>query len=607
MASFKIIVREDMEMVRKKTHRELIKGWHPFTEEECQRYSAKGFWHNLITGDLLDRNAEVFPNKLAFADEKTEVTWKELQQKANRLAIHLKRLGVEYGDFFLLLMMNTIEYPYLYFALQRLGAIPVMCLPRHRRAEVSYETKLHTAKGIIVPVGEKFDYVGMVNEFKDEQPNLKIFLTAGGETPEGWIAIEELMKQEIEKEYPQDYLEQFKPVPDDISTEQLSGGTTGVPKGIPRTHNDYICQWDYMGRAAGYTDESVALVVIPALHNAAFTDMIGPVTFRGGTVILCKTPRPEKHFEMVEKYKVTHVMLIPIQITYWMQAQDKMKNYDMSSLKVIMSGAEKVRPEFVKWALEDLGINFCNHLGMAEGPLLANRWDGPKEPQMYTINKPVIIDPDVQLRLVDDEGRDVKPGEIGEMIMKGPLTFKGYFRNEEENKVAFDEQGFLHSGDLMSLREDGRYVVEGRKKDMIKRAGENVYPAIVEDRIAAFVKVQHCAAIGMPDKVLGEKLCVFVQPVKGEAITLEEITAYLKAQGVAVYELPERLEVVNGWPLTPKNAIDKRRLRAYITTKAVEEGAVNKEHGNDYLKKDKFTVDDVLEGKVKIEFTQTPT
>ncbi|MFC2020760.1 AMP-binding protein [Chloroflexota bacterium] len=592
-------------MPERKTHRELVKGWHPFTKEECRRYAAKGYWHNLTIGDLLDRNAKVFPDKLAFVDEKTEVTWKELQHKAGRLAIHLQRLGLRYGDFVILLMMNDINYPYFYFALQRIGVIPVMCLPRHRLAEISHEARLHEAKGVIVPVGEKVDYVSMVNEFKDEQPHLKIFLTTGGEAPEGWTAVEELMKQEVEEVPHQGYPERYKPVPDDICTEQLSGGSTGIPKGIPRTHNDYICHWDYMGRVSGYTDESVALVVIPGPHNASLVTMIGPATFRGGTVVLCKTQAPEKHFEIIEKYGVTHVMLIPIQITYWMQSQEKMKNYNMASLKVMLSGAEKVRPEFVKWALDDLGINFCNHYGMSEGPLIANRWDGPKEPQLHTINRPIIVDPDVQIRLVDDEGRDVGPGETGELIIKGPLTFKGYFRNEEENRIAF-EDGFLHTGDLMSLRDDGRLVVEGRKKDMIKRAGENVYPSVVEDKIAGLHGVAHCAAIGMPDRILGEKLCVFIQPTKGETISLDDVVNYLKEQGTVVYSLPERLEVVDGWPLTPKNAIDKRSLRAYITTKAVQEGVVTQEHADDYLKKDKVSVSDIINETFRIEFDKQP-
>jgi non-ribosomal peptide synthetase component E (peptide arylation enzyme) len=594
------------ERALRKTHRELIKGWHPFTEEECERYAAKGLWHNLTVLDLLDRNAEVFPHKLAIVDEKTEVTWRELQERAIRLAIHLNRLGVGYGDFFVLDLVNTVEYTYFYFGLNRIGAIPVMCLPRHRRAEVEHQIKLHDAKGIVVPVGEKFDYVGMVDEIRAQHPGLEIFLTVGGEAPPGWKSTEELIEDEVEKEHAPDFLERLRPDSNDICIEQLSGGTTGLPKGIPKTHNEYICQWDYLGRAAGHTDESIALIVIPALHNAAFALCLGPSVFRGGTVVLCKTASAEKQFEMIQRYRVTHIMLIPIQITYWMRAEREMKAYDLSSLKVIWSGAEKVRPEFVKWVLDDLGVNFVNIFGTTEGIHFCTRWTTPKEPQMRTIGRPLIVDPDVEVRLVDGEGRDVNQGEIGEMISRGALTFKGYFRNNDENKNSFDEQGFFYSGDLMSFREDGYYVVEGRKKDMITRAGENIYPAAVEDRIAAFHKVAHCAVVGMPDQVLGEKLCAFVEPAKGETISLDDLIGFLKGLGIAVFSLPERLEIVDGWPLTPKNAIDKRRLRAYITAKAVEEGAISKEFGNDYLKRDKSSVNDVLEGKAKIDFTQTP-
>ncbi|MBM3301221.1 MAG: AMP-binding protein, partial [Deltaproteobacteria bacterium] len=206
-----------------------------------------------------------------------------------------------------------------------------------------------------------------------------------------------------------------------------------------------------------------------------------------------------------------------------------------------------------------------------------------------------------------DEKKDVKPGQIGEMISRGPLTFKGYFRAEDENKKAFDADGFMYSGDLMSQREDGRLVVEGRKKDMIKRAGENVYPNIIEDKIAQMEGIEYCAVVGMPDKVLGEKLCAFVQPVEGKTLDLNDLIKYLKEVGVAVFELPERFELVSGWPLTAINKINKRLLRAHITAKAVQEGAITKEHGDEYLKKDKLSVDDVLQGKVVIDFTGEPS
>lgn len=593
--------------MQRKTHREIIDGWHPFTDEEINAYVAKGLWHNLTVCDLLDRNAQTFPNKLALADDATEVTWKELQTRANRMSLHLHRLGVGYGDFFVVQMANVVEFFYLFFGLNRIGAIPIMCLPRHRMLEVNHEVRLHNAKGVCVMVGEKFDFVGMVEEIKNQHPYLKVFLVAGGKASQGWIDIEGLMDEEIEEDYPVGYLEQFKSDPNDICCEQLSGGTTGLPKGIPRTHNDYICQWQGYGTLAGYTEESVSLVAIPVAHNAAFMTLTGPTTFMGGTIVLARSPRPEEHFKLIERYGVTHTMLIPVQITYWMEAKEQRKNYDLSSLRVVGAGAQKVKPELVEWCLTELGVDMVNHLGMAEGPMICNRWNSPREPQMNTIGFPMFLDPEVQIKIVSDKNEEVGTGEIGEMVSKGPLNFRGYFRNPEENKKAFDEKGFFHSGDLMSRRQDGRFVVEGRKKDMIIRGGENVYPEPAEGMLMKHPKVINTAVVGMPDSNLGERLCAFIQPKEGETITFDEVQQYMKDQGIAVFQWPERVEVVEGWPLTAVNKIDKRRLRAYITTQLFREGKIEKEFGDDYLKRDKLTIEDLLSGKIKIEFIGTPS
>lgn len=594
--------------MQKNTHKDIIAGWHPFTEEEIDRFVYKGFWHDSTVCDCLDRNVEKFPNKLAVVDDATEVTWKGLQEKSNRLAVQLKRLGIEYGDFFVLQLLNMVEFFYMYFALNRIGAIPVMCLPRHRRLEIDHEIGLHGAKGICVPsAGGKFDYVAMVEEIRQNHPYLKILLTTGGQAHHGWYSLEELLKGAAERDYAADYLDQFKPDPNDISTELLSGGTTGVPKGIPRTHNDYICGWDYVGRVAGYTDDSVGLVAIPAAHNAPMENVSGPLIFRGGTIVLSGSPKPESHFHLVEKYGITHTLIIPVQIIYWMESYDELsKKYDLSSLKVVAAGGQKVRLELVEWCIDKLGVDFVNTFGMAEGPQLSNRWDSPKEVKMFTVGRPIIPDPEVQIRLVDDNNKEVKQGQVGEMVMKGPLTFKGYFRAGEENKKTFDEQGFMHTGDLMSIREDGSYVVEGRKKDTILRGGENVYPERIEDRLKEHPKVANCAAIGMPDPRLGERLCAIVQPIKGEKTNLEEIIDFLKKEGISLFELPERVEIVGGWPLTAVNKIDKRRLRAYITAKLFEEDVIDKEFGDEYLKGDGITIDDVLSGRIRIEFAGTP-
>jgi len=593
-------------MTARKTHRELIKGWYPYSEEECKAYSARGYWKNLVVTDLLERNARNLPDKLAFADGDVEVTWAEMLQRARRLGIHLNRIGVNYGDFFVLDTMNTVHAIDLVMGLNMIGAIPVMCLPRHRKLEISHHVELHESKGIAMPVGQKFDYVGMVEEFKDDYPYLKIFLTAGNEAPEGWTSVKELLDWEIEKEYPSDFLDQFKPVPDDICAEHLSGGTTGVPKGIPRTYNDQICQWDYLGRMMGMTDNSVPLVSLPVLHNAAMVGLYGPAIYRGATTVISQSPNVVNIFKLIEKYKVTYMLMIPIQMTYWIEAKEKRAEYDLSSLRVLAVGAEKVRPELAKWFIREHGVKFGNIFGMSEGPCITTRWDNSDDVAVNTIGEPIIYDPDVEFKLVDDQNNEVPQGEIGEMVSKGPLTFKGYYKVEEENKRSFDENGFFHSGDLMGMREDGRYVVEGRIKDMICRAGENIYPAIIDDMIVKFDKVAYCAVVGMPDMKLGEKLCAFVQPQKNETLEFDDIIGHLKKIGVAVFQLPERIEFVDGWPLSPIKKIDKRLLRAYITVRAYQEGEITKDRAEEYLRRDKFTVEDIVDGKVTIDFVGTP-
>jgi 2,3-dihydroxybenzoate-AMP ligase len=588
------------------THREIIDGWHPFTQKEIDRYVAAGFWRNWTLCDLLERNANIFPDKLAFADDAKAVTWKALSEKSNRMAIHLKKNGVQYGDFFVLQMVNVIEFFYLFFGLNRIGAIPVMCLPRHRKLEINHAIGLHRARGICVMGAEKFDFVQMVEQIKKPHSYLRVLIVAGGKPPQGWLSLDALLEQAIETEVPSDYLDDIKPDPNDICCEQMSGGTTGLPKRIPRTHNDYICQFEGYAKLSGYTEESVALIAIPVEHNAAFTDMSGPVLFMGATAVMTKSPRPRESFELIQKYGVTHTLLIPVQVTYWKDAQDLRETYDLSTLRIMGVAAQKVKPELAEWCLNELGVDLVNHFGMAEGPLICNRWDSPKEPQMHTVGYPMYMDPLVQIKIFNEKNKEVQPGEIGEMVAKGFLNLRGYFRNPEENAKAFDERGFFHSGDLMSQRHDGRFVVEGRKKDMIIRGGENVYPEAVEDLLVRHPKVMYVAVVGMPDDKLGEKLCAFIQPQKGQTITLAEIQGFMEEQGIAIFQWPERLEIVDGWPLTGVNKLDKRRLRVLITVKLFQEGLIEKAFGDEYLNREKICIDDVISGKEKIKLTKMP-
>ncbi len=589
--------------MERKLHKDSISGWYPFPQEEIDEYVAKGIWRNLTFGDILDRNIASIPDKTAFIDDTKSITWRELGRRSDRLALHFQRLGLENGDFVVVVTPNIVEFFYILFAMARIGVIPVACLPRHRKMEIAHMVVLHEAKAIIVPAGEKFDYLGMVKEFRADAPALKLFLTVGGRPVEGWIAIEGLLEQEIEKDYPADYLVQFKPDPNDLVMEQLSGGTTGLPKGIPRTHNEYICLWEYVGRRGGNTDDTVFLCLTPVAHNMVMSAIAGPMCYYGGTTVLAKSTRPEDSFRLIEKHKITNVELVPVLITYWKEAVDVRKKYDLSSLKIIGAGAQKVKPELVRWCLEELKVSFTNTFGMTEGPHIATRWNSPAEAHIYTVGRKIVPDNSSVVKLVDPVNREVKPGEIGEMVSKGPMCFRGYFRNPEENARVFDAEGYLHTGDLMSLRPDGLFVVEGRKKDMIIRGGENVYPEPVENLLLKHPRIVNAAVIGIPDTRLGEKLCAFVEVAEGNNITMEEVQQLMQEQGVAVYQWPERLEVVCGWPLTALNKIDKRLLRAHCTAKLVEEGEIDAELGDDFLLKDKLSLADIAGGKVNIQFT----
>jgi 2,3-dihydroxybenzoate-AMP ligase len=306
---------------------------------------------------------------------------------------------------------------------------------------------------------------------------------------------------------------------------------------------------------------------------------------------------------MIEKFRVNCAKLFPILISRWIHSWKKAKDFDLKSLKIVGSGGTKVRPEYIKWILNQ-GWEFVNIFGMAEGPIIMTRHQFPDKYHLHTIGKPLIQSPEVDLKLVNEKNQEIHG--IGEMKMKGPITFKGYFRNPEENSKAFDQKGYFHSGDLMSQREDGLYVVEGRIKDMIKRGGENVYPEPIQDLLTQHPKILAAACVGMPDPVTDERLVAFVQTVSKKSFTLEEMREYMEEKGVGIYKWPERLEIVQGWPLTAANKIAKRLLRAWITTKLYTEGKITKTFGNNYLKSDKITIEDVLSKKIKIMFSGTP-
>jgi 2,3-dihydroxybenzoate-AMP ligase len=351
--------------------------------------------------------------------------------------------------------------------------------------------------------------------------------------------------------------------PTDPAVFQLSGGTTGVPKIIPRTHNDYVYNSKASGAVIDIRPDDALLVVLPISHNFPLASAgIQAFLLEGARLVLSTSTRAADAFALVERERITHLELVPALLIRYLD-DPALKDYDLSSLRVINTGGQKLQAE-VKRRAEEL-IPSCKVqevFGMAEGLLNYVRLDDPDEVRWETVGRPVC--PDDEIRLVDDQGRDVPDGEVGELWTRGPYTLRGYFRAPEHNARAFTPDGFYMTGDLMRRHPSGNYIVEGRKKDLINRGGEKISAEEVENLLLAHPAVLNAACVPMPDAVLGERMCAFVIPRPGQSLTLPEAQQFLAGKELAKYKWPERIELVPEFPLSPFGKVSKQDLSKRI-------------------------------------------
>ncbi|MCZ7563274.1 MAG: AMP-binding protein [Burkholderiales bacterium] len=354
-------------------------------------------------------------------------------------------------------------------------------------------------------------------------------------------------------------LEEIAIDPTDPAVFQLSGGTTGIPKLIPRTHNDYAYNSKAAAAVCRVTGDTVMLIALPIAHNLPLAcPGIQGAYFNGGKVVLSPTTRPADVFERIQRHRVTHLKVVPAFLIRLIN-DPAIRDYELSSLRVIQSGGQRMQPEVRLRTRELIPSAFVQeNFGMSEGMLMFVRWDDPEEVRLETCGRPIC--PDDEVRLVDDEGREVPAGEVGEFSCRGPYTLRGYFGAPEHNARQFTADGFYRSGDLMRLHPSGNYVVEGRKKDLINRGGEKISAEEVENLIMTHPAVQNVACVPMPDPNLGEKMCAFVILRPGHSLALKDLAAFLLGKEIAKFKLPERLEIVEEFPVSTFGKVSKKAL-----------------------------------------------
>lgn len=554
----------------------MLPGCTPWPAEEARRYFQLGYWEGLTNGDLLDRAALQYPEREALVGRSPALgevrdTYGELRRKVNRLALHLLRLGMHPGERVVLQLPNVPEFVYLYLALHRIGVIPVMCLPPHRETEIGYISQFTGAVGYAVPSRFRdYDYLPLARHIQRQVPTLRTVLVAGEQVGEGMVAMAELLQDREEERWPEGILSRLRPHPMEVATFQLSGGTTGLPKVIPRTHNDYLYNSREAGRAGGFSADTVFLATTPLAHNFTITSPgLQAALYYGAKVVLSESADAARAFALVEQEKVTYMPGVPAMIINWLDFASR-SHYDFSSLRVVISGGAKLNPEVALRVPQVLGCMLQQTLGMAEGLNVFTRLTDPLEVAATTVGTP--LSPHDELRVVDEEGKEVPRGEMGELWVRGPYTLRGYYNAPEHNRVCFTMDGFYKTGDMVRMDEAGRLVVEGRKKDLINRGGEKISAEEIENFILAHPKVLHTAVVAMPDPLLGERVCACVVLRPGQRMDLQELVAFLSAKRIARFKLPERLEVMEALPLTSVGKVSKKDLREYVKAKLQAEG-----------------------------------
>jgi 2,3-dihydroxybenzoate-AMP ligase len=529
-----------------------LPGFTPWPETFAARYRERGYWIGEPLDAMLRRHARATPGKTALVDAENRMSYAELDARADRLAAGFARLGLAAQDRAIVQLPNVAEFFEVVFALFRLGAIPVFALPAHRDTELEHFCRIAEARAWIVPDrADGCDYRALAHRVRGRLASPPTVIVAG--EAQEFVALDSL------------YDAQCEPPPRDaseVALMQLSGGSTGVPKLIPRTHDDYLYSVRASADICGLTPESVYLCVLPAGHNFPLSSpgTLGTL-FAGGTVVLARTPEPAHCFQLIRDEGVTLTGVVPPIALLWRQATADLPGLlDGVTLQV---GGAHLDPAAARGLVKTLGCRLQQVFGMAEG--LVNYTRDADSLVYETQGRP--ISPDDEVRIVDDVDRDLPDGETGHLLTRGPYTLRGYYRAPEHNAAAFTPDGYYRTGDLVRRLPSGHLQVVGRAKAQINRGGEKIAAEELETLLREHPAVADCAVVAVPDAWLGEKTCACIVARDPAAPPRRaDFAAHLRQLGIAAYKTPDRVLALAAFPRTGVGKTDRRALAALAAT-----------------------------------------
>lgn len=540
-------------------------GVTPWPEHLAASYRAVGYWRGRSLGSYLWDWAERSGERTSVVDGDVRLSYLQLAQLVDGTALALREAGLTARQNIVIQLPNCWQFVVLTLACFRTGVTPVMALPAHRRREIQHLVALSMATAIVVPscLGD-FDYQQVALEVAEELNPAARVLSIGNSVAAGAESLDRFLVASKDTRSARHCLDDDAPPSDDPALFLLSGGTTGLPKLIPRTHDDYEFNARRAAELAGLADSSVYLVALPAAHNfpLACPGILGTL-MTGGTVVLAPSPEPKACFALAERERVTVTSLVPAVAQRWLETVLD-GHSKPSSFEVIQVGGARLAPEVARQVRPVLGCQLQQVFGMAEGLLSFTRLEDPDEVVVETQGRPMCVDDEIEI--VEENGSPAGVGAMGELLTQGPYTLRGYYRAPEANATSFTADGMFRTGDVVRLHPSGNFVVEGRIKDIINRGGEKISAEEVENLIYSIEGVAQVAAVAMPDEKLGERVCLFVVPRAGfEAPTLGVVRKEMIKAGMATFKLPEHVEAVVELPLTNVGKVDKRALRERLS------------------------------------------
>ena len=506
----------------------------------------------MILGDIPRRNARRYPQKTAVVYGSLRFSFDEFNRRLNSVANALIDLGVNHEDKVAVLLDNCHQFIELYFAIPRAGGAVVPVNTALNPADIAFILKNAEIK--VLAFGERFAPLAdsLLNEVDSLESRIVI-----GEPSNGARSYEQLVA-----DYPATEPE-VKVDEHDLAYLLYTSGTTGLPKGVMLTHRAMIeAALNYLLVSRNrYND--VGLVSTPLFWGGALVMTIITQFYMGGTVVVAETPTTEEILSLIHREKITTGLMTPPMIKAMVE-YPQVSNYDVTSLRHVWFAGLPMPVEDLKRALETIGNVFPQCYGATELPAATyivpeeQAIDGPLEKvrRLASVGREV---PNMEVRVVNDEGKDVVPGEVGEVIGRGDCIMKGYWRMPLATEEALKD-GFVHTGDLATIDEDGYIYLAGRKKDLIVSGDQTIFPSEIEEAIYQHPSVVEAAVIGVPDEKLGESVKAVVVLRKGEKVTAEDITGFCQPR-LPSYAIPKSVNFIEALPRNPAGKVLRRILR----------------------------------------------